>query len=227
MTRLRRLTPTICAFHLGFSLVLHGMISLGASHGAWQEVGLNLLVRQSVQAGVEAYATAYGVATPTVEFHEDPTNPECMAIPQGMAIAIMALVHNAWDANAEAEADVPIVVSVQAGPEEASVTFRDEGCGMTPEVLEKVTTPFFTTKRGDNQGTGLGLIHAAEVARSHGGTIVMTSESGQCTTVTMTLRLRPPAATDGRAAGFYKMTHHGRRVAEASSTPPQNDDPRP
>ena len=43
-------------------------------------------------------------------------------------------------------------------------------------------------------GAGLGLTHAAEVARSHSGTIVMTSELGQGTTVTMTLRLRPPDA---------------------------------
>ena len=174
--------------------VLHGMISLGSSHGAWQEIDLNLVVRQSVQAALEAYATANGVAMPAAEIREDPANPQCLAISEGVGLALMALVQNACDATAEAGAAEPIVVSIQAGPEEASVTFRDEGCGMTPEILEKATTPLFTTKRGDNQGAGLGLTHAAEVARSHGGALVMTSVPGQGTTVTMTLRLRPPAA---------------------------------
>ncbi len=174
--------------------VLHGMISLGSSHGTWREIDLNLVVRQSVRAALEAYATANGVATPVAEIREDPANPQCLAIPEGMALALMALAQNACDATVEADAGVPIVVSVQAGPEEASVTFRDEGCGMTPEILEKATTPLFTTKRGDNQGAGLGLTHAAEVARSHGGAIVMTSAPRQGTTVTMTVRLRPTAA---------------------------------
>ena len=66
---------------------------------------------------------------------------------------------------------------------------------MEPEVLEKALTPFYTTKVGDNQGAGLGLCQAAEVARVHGGNVVLESTAGQGSTATLTVRLRPPIAT--------------------------------
>ena len=56
-------------------------------------------------------------------------------------------------------------------------------------------TPFFTTKTGDNQGAGLGLCQAAEVARAHGGNVELKSAAGQGSTVTLTVQLRPSTAT--------------------------------
>ena len=46
--------------------VLQGMINLGASHGAWQEVGLNRLVSQSVAAALDAYIAVTGGGRPVV-----------------------------------------------------------------------------------------------------------------------------------------------------------------
>ena len=66
---------------------------------------------------------------------------------------------------------------------------------MTSEVLEKATTPFFTTKTGDNRGAGLGLCQAAEVARAHGGNVALQSAAGRGSTVTLTVQLRPSMAT--------------------------------
>ena len=156
--------------------VLDGMINLSASHGAWQQVGLNLLVRQSVQAALDAYVAAHGGPVPAVEVQEDPADPQCLAVPEGMALAIMSLTTNACEAVAGAQGSMtPITVSVHADAEEARIIFQDLGCGMTPDVLEKAMTPFFTTKQGDQQGAGLGLPQAAEVARSHGGSVTLAS----------------------------------------------------
>ena len=47
--------------------VLQGMINLGASHGAWQEVGLNRLVSQSATASLDAYTAVTGGGRPVVE----------------------------------------------------------------------------------------------------------------------------------------------------------------
>jgi two-component system cell cycle sensor histidine kinase/response regulator CckA len=47
-------------------------------------------------------------------------------------------------------------------------TIADTGTGMTPEVVERLFEPFFSTK-GPNQGTGLGLSTALGIVRSHGG----------------------------------------------------------
>jgi len=49
---------------------------------------------------------------------------------------------------------------------------RDDGRGMTPEVLDRVFEPFFTDKRGARQpGTGLGLSISHAIIESHGGRI--------------------------------------------------------
>ena len=176
--------------------ILQGMLSLGTSSGVWQEVGLNLLVRQSVRAALDAYVAVNGGKQPVVEVREDPSDPQCLALPEGMALAVMNLVQNACEAVEGAGKSAPrITVSIETDEEEGCITISDEGCGMEPEVLEKALTPFYTTKVGDNQGAGLGLCQAAEVARVHGGNVVLESTAGQGSTVTLTMQLRPPIAT--------------------------------
>jgi two-component system, NtrC family, sensor kinase len=73
------------------------------------------------------------------------------------------------------------------------LAFRDTGCGMAPEVLEKIFEPFFTRNRTGN-GTGLGLSISHQIIDSHGGTIAAASEgTGRGSTFTVTLPLRAAA----------------------------------
>ncbi len=62
----------------------------------------------------------------------------------------------------------------------AVAEIRDNGCGMTPEVIEKAFDAFFTTKPV-GQGTGLGLSVSHGIVQSFGGTITFESEPGQGT----------------------------------------------
>ena len=180
--------------------VLQGMINLGASHGTWQEVGLNLLTRQSVRAALDSYSAANEGKPPVVEVREDPADPQCLVVTEGIALAIMCLVQNACEAVAMSEQpDAPITVSIQADDATGSIIVSDEGGGMTPDVLDKAMTPFFTTKEGDGQGAGLGLPQAAEVARAHGGNVELASTPGEGATATLTLRLRPAAIIESPA----------------------------
>jgi signal transduction histidine kinase/CheY-like chemotaxis protein len=61
------------------------------------------------------------------------------------------------------------------------LTVADTGCGMSPQILDRVFEPFFTTK-GVGQGTGLGLSTVHAIARSHGGFVRCASEVGRGTT---------------------------------------------
>ncbi len=64
------------------------------------------------------------------------------------------------------------------------VTISDEGTGMSPEVLARVTEPFFTTK-DQGKGTGLGLSMVYGFMKQSGGALRIYSEEGHGTTVRM------------------------------------------
>jgi signal transduction histidine kinase len=67
-----------------------------------------------------------------------------------------------------------------------SISVTDTGSGMTEEVLRKAFEPFFTTKPVGS-GTGLGLSQVYGIAKQTGGTVVIDSQLGKGTTVTIFL----------------------------------------
>jgi two-component system response regulator PhcR len=77
-------------------------------------------------------------------------------------------------------------VSIVARPDADMLEFqiRDDGVGMAPEVLNRVGTPFFTTRP---DGTGLGLAQCQRLIGTAGGRLRIESERGIGTTVTIIL----------------------------------------
>ena len=64
------------------------------------------------------------------------------------------------------------------------VSFLDTGSGISPENINKLFTPFFTTKE---EGVGLGLAVARNIIKSHKGRINIESKVGQGTEVVVRL----------------------------------------
>ncbi len=62
----------------------------------------------------------------------------------------------------------------------------DTGAGMTPEVMDRIFIPYFST-REKGAGTGLGLSVVHGIIKSHGGVITVDSKSGQGTCFTIFL----------------------------------------
>ena len=68
-----------------------------------------------------------------------------------------------------------------------TITVTDTGVGISAENLEKIFSPFFTTK---TEGNGFGLSEVHKIIQAHGGDIDVTSEMGQGTTFTIKLPLK-------------------------------------
>lgn len=101
---------------------------------------------------------------------------------------LMNLVQNAVDAMPDGGT---LTVRTLASPESRAISVCDTGVGVSPEVMERVFDPFVTTKEA--RGTGLGLGLCREIARNHGGDIVLDSQADTGTVVTLTLGPHPRA----------------------------------
>lgn len=75
------------------------------------------------------------------------------------------------------------------GVPHAEIGIADTGAGIPAEHLEKLFTPFFTTK--GHEGSGLGLLMCHQVVDEHRGTIQVTSEVSRGTTVTVRVPVDP------------------------------------
>ncbi|MEO5494381.1 MAG: ATP-binding protein [Sphingomonas sp.] len=72
------------------------------------------------------------------------------------------------------------------GGDHLAIAVGDTGCGMEPELIERVFEPFFTTKPV-GKGTGLGLSQIFAFVRQSGGEITIDSTPGAGTVVTLYL----------------------------------------
>jgi two-component system nitrogen regulation sensor histidine kinase GlnL len=82
-----------------------------------------------------------------------------------------------------AEEEVAVGSGVKAVPT-VLVEVADNGPGVTPDVMEKMFSPFFTTKA---RGSGLGLAIVRKIVDAHDGKLDLRTAPGQGTTIRVTL----------------------------------------
>jgi CheY-like chemotaxis protein len=117
-----------------------------------------------------------------------PNLPPVLGVPSKLSEVFLNLIINACDAMPEGghlyltASPAPVR---NGGPDEVVVTFRDTGCGMTPEVRDRIFEPFFSTKGA--KGTGLGMAVVYGTVEQHKGRIEIDSVVGEGTTVRVTL----------------------------------------
>lgn len=97
--------------------------------------------------------------------------------------ALLNLVLNAMQASAKG-ATVTLEIAKSCADGAAVVRVIDRGAGMTPDVLDRIRKPYFTTKEG---GSGLGIAIARGIIEQHGGTLRFESTAGRGTTATVIL----------------------------------------
>jgi polar amino acid transport system substrate-binding protein len=116
---------------------------------------------------------------------------------QRLEQVVINLLQNSCDALPNSEAAITIETGPAKGGQQLYLKVEDEGCGIPADSLNRVTDPFFTTKRGTG-GTGLGLSVSAGIIKEHGGKINFSS-TGRGTTVTITLPVAEAAQEKGES----------------------------
>ncbi len=93
---------------------------------------------------------------------------------------LINLVVNAIEAVKDKD-NAKIVLSANIDPKQrVIIKVADNGSGMTPEMLDKVFVPFFTTKK---TGSGIGLSLCKQIMMLHKGNIQVYSEEGKGTSM--------------------------------------------
>ncbi|MEL6177713.1 MAG: ATP-binding protein [Myxococcota bacterium] len=143
-------------------------------------VDLNELVAEVAEV-LEAWAEARGVEVEV----EVPGQAEITLTADRAKLkqVLLNLALNGVDACPAVQGRLRLVVESTADGG-ALLTVEDNGMGMAPEMLERLGTPFFTTRE---QGTGLGVVVARSVVVQHGGTLTYRSSQGEGTAATVRL----------------------------------------
>jgi signal transduction histidine kinase len=101
--------------------------------------------------------------------------PQLTADRSQLEQVLINLIKNAYESGA---------TKVEVSASDSVIRVKDNGCGMSPDVLEHAFIPFFTTKPS---GTGIGLSLCRQIILKHGGSITIDSQEGRGTTFTIKL----------------------------------------
>ncbi|MDF2959544.1 MAG: hypothetical protein K0S39_1279 [Paenibacillus sp.] len=100
--------------------------------------------------------------------------------PAKLKQVMINLLKNAIEASTQ---NGSISLRIKTESNRAKIIIKDSGCGMTKEQIERLGSPYFSTKE---KGTGLGLMVAFRLIEAMEGKIEYKSEPGQGTEVMLT-----------------------------------------
>lgn len=162
--------------------ITQGMLQAARKRDAVaQPVDINHLVEDMVVL-VEREAAMSGVSV--VRMYSERIPPVATDGPM-LRQVVLNLLSNAAQAIKDGG---KIFVTTALRDDTVLVEIRDTGPGITSENMDKLFSPFFTTKPA-GQGTGLGLSISLRIVNELGGTLTAASEPGQGAAFTVTLPL--------------------------------------
>ena len=114
----------------------------------------------------------------TCSIHPGPEQLVIMADEAQVKQVMINMVKNALEALDEIP-DPRLAITVKRILNQVSLEISDNGSGISPDVLDKIFVPFYSTKP---EGSGIGLSLSRQIIRNHGGKISVESEAGKGTT---------------------------------------------
>jgi signal transduction histidine kinase len=132
--------------------------------------------------------------------------PSMLLDRQQMKQVLLNLFLNAMDAITGPEGRISVKTYALNKPNRGMwvhIEITDSGCGISPEDLDHIFDPFYTTKHRseEHEGTGLGLVIVHQIIEQHSGHVEVESQEGRGTTFIISLpvdpahnKLQPPFA---------------------------------
>jgi PAS domain S-box-containing protein len=150
--------------------------------GQMAPVDINEVVRSgvrltgnSIHRATKKFISVYGQDLPMVRGNK-----------QRLVQIVINLIQNSCEALGESGRAITVTTRYNRITDGVEIVVVDEGSGIASDVLNKVTDPFFTTKRNMG-GTGLGLSVSAGIVKEHNGMIHFDSVLNQGTEVVVSL----------------------------------------
>jgi nitrogen-specific signal transduction histidine kinase/ActR/RegA family two-component response regulator len=138
----------------------------------------------------------------------DPELPQTMADAGQLQQVVLNLIMNAEYSMVHARGGGNLLIKTEKNNNIIRVLVKDDGVGISKENMEKLFTPFFSTKKV-GEGTGLGLSTCHGIVAEHNGRIYAESEVGKGATFIVELPIirqqkeeeAKPSESDTREAG--------------------------
>jgi GAF domain-containing protein len=162
--------------------------------GEHRVIDINALVEESLNLawhGARAETQGFEIK---LKQSLDPSAGGADVIPQDIRRALLNLIANGFYAAIKRRAEAndgdyepTLTASTKDLGDCVEIRIRDNGTGITPDVKEKMFTPFFTTKP-TGEGTGLGLSISHDIiVKQHGGSIEVDTKPGEFAEISVIL----------------------------------------
>jgi PAS domain S-box-containing protein len=159
-------------------------------------------LNDSVQRGLRLLAHLIHKKTRRFQVKLASALPPVRGDPRHLEQVLVNLVTNALEALPDPDRGVTVSTRLDRSAQRVILAVEDEGIGIPPENLPRLSDPFFTTKQA-NGGTGLGLAISSSLVRAFGGLLAFDSKPGQGTRAAVTLPCPAESPCQPQAAPSY------------------------
>ncbi|MDZ7646444.1 MAG: two-component regulator propeller domain-containing protein [Cytophagales bacterium] len=174
--------------------IVKGMLQHSrSSSGVKEPTDINVLCDEYLRLAYHGYRAKDKSFNAKFETDFDSSLPKINVVPQDIGRVILNLINNAFYAVSERQKaegskyEPNVIVStihpspLERGRGEVTISVKDNGNGISQNIVDKIFQPFFTTKP-TGQGTGLGLSLSYDIVMAHGGELTVESSQGEGST---------------------------------------------
>jgi len=150
-------------------------------------------LNEVLDAAVSLLSSFIKKSTYNLETEKADDLPKIRGNSQRIEQVVVNLLTNACQALPDSSSKIRVSTRFDTSLSKVVLEVQDEGKGIDPENLERITDPFFTTKH-DEGGTGLGLSISRTIIENHKGELRFSSEPGKGTVAMISIPLAAAAS---------------------------------